>query len=99
MNFELPMLYPINSVFAISIPGLCNPGFCKNGGTCMGNNVCSCPTGFYGYSCQITSKLSQLYIHVMQDNSTVYSTQKDHCHQSAKFIFYRVFNHIPYRIM
>ena len=25
----------------------------------MGNNVCLCPSGFYGDSCQITSKFSE----------------------------------------
>ena len=26
----------------------------------MGNNVCLCPDGFYGDSCEITSKLSSV---------------------------------------
>ena len=30
----------------------------------MGNNVCLCPSGFYGDSCQITSKFSDSCIKV-----------------------------------
>ncbi|XP_062578887.1 uncharacterized protein LOC134240829 [Saccostrea cucullata] len=31
--------------------GLCNRNFCKNGGTCVGVDVCKCPPGFYGDRC------------------------------------------------
>ncbi|XP_062591670.1 uncharacterized protein LOC134253173 [Saccostrea cucullata] len=30
---------------------LCSKDFCKNGGTCIGVNVCKCTSGFYGDSC------------------------------------------------
>ncbi|XP_053406621.1 lactadherin-like [Mercenaria mercenaria] len=35
---------------------LCSSGWCQNGGTCMGENVCLCPSGFVGSRCELTSK-------------------------------------------
>lgn len=40
---------------------LCPKDFCKNGGTCMGTNVCKCVSGFYGDSCDQSGILHSLF--------------------------------------
>ncbi|XP_052098806.1 uncharacterized protein LOC127733493 [Mytilus californianus] len=35
--------------------GLCSAGYCLNGGSCMGQNVCLCTTGYYGSRCEHTA--------------------------------------------
>lgn len=33
---------------------LCPTDYCKNGGSCMGQNVCQCRSGYYGNQCEHT---------------------------------------------
>ncbi|XP_061171667.1 uncharacterized protein LOC133181143 [Saccostrea echinata] len=51
-----PETYHSSACFRMEVVGcdpavLCSQDFCKNGGTCMGVNVCKCTHGFYGDSC------------------------------------------------
>ncbi|XP_071167716.1 uncharacterized protein [Mytilus edulis] len=35
--------------------GLCSAGYCQNGGSCMGENICLCTRGYYGARCEHTA--------------------------------------------
>lgn len=53
-HIVLPALLTIivfSSVLYTSCKDKCGSTTCQNGGTCV-NNLCQCPTGYYGNSCQ-----------------------------------------------
>lgn len=48
------MLSKITS--SLYFTGLCSAGYCLNGGSCMGENICLCTRGYYGARCEHTGK-------------------------------------------
>lgn len=63
-------IYPLTnqgeSCFRFDVLGcdpskLCTTGFCMNGGTCIGQNECSCAQGFYGADCSVTTLMTTVF--------------------------------------
>lgn len=48
----------------IVLPVLCPTDYCKNGGSCMGQNVCQCRSGYYGNQCEHTGMQSFFAIYI-----------------------------------
>ena len=42
--------------FELIFPDLCQAGWCQNGGSCVGKDICKCDKGFLGDNCNKTSK-------------------------------------------
>ena len=56
-------------VSLIFLPVLCPTDYCKNGGSCMGQNICQCRSGYYGNQCEHTGMQSFFAIYI---NFTIY---------------------------
>ncbi|WAR21584.1 hypothetical protein MAR_015558, partial [Mya arenaria] len=61
-EFDLHYISPLDSSKSCrSFAKLCSTNFCLNGGTCMGENICQCPSGFVGTKCETpTNNIQQI---------------------------------------